>query len=201
MGEEREEGIVLQTRDYREREKIITMLSEQSGVINLIVKGISSKSYDKNACAQLFCRADYIYRRGRSDLFRYIDATLIEPHHYLRNALSTLKCAGSLGHIILKSQMPGKPSPQLYQLFRSYLQKLKTAHNFEALLTSFYLKLLKHEGIAFLHEAKKRSFSESELSLFNHLADIRSFSEIENLSVSLDLRIKTCDFCHDLLHI
>lgn len=146
MHEEKTEGIVLRSQDFKERHRIITLFTHQ-GLISLIVKNISRKNTRLLSLTTPFCHGEYHYRRGNSELLRFHDGTIIDDHFNLRQSFSSLQVAGALANAILTSQMPGKPSPALFVLYKSYHNQVPCFNDPTTLLASFYLKLLKHEGL------------------------------------------------------
>lgn len=146
MHEEKTEGIVLRSQDYKERHRIITLFSPQ-GLISLIVKGISRKNARLLTLTTPFNHGEYIFCQGRSDLFRFHDGTILNDHLDLRQNLRSLQAAGALANAILTSQMIGKPAPALFALYKSYHKQIRGFDDPAPLLASFYLKLLKHEGL------------------------------------------------------
>ena len=164
MQEEKIEGIVLRSMEYKERQRIITVFSQEMGVISLIIKGLSKNNYRLLSLTTPFSRAEFIYTRGNSDLFRFIDGTMIDEHLKFREKFSFLKTAGLLTQAIVQSQLPGKPSAALYLLLRSYLKQIPSFENPDALISSFYLKLLRYEGLLSLSE--QCSHCEEHPSLF-----------------------------------
>jgi len=145
--EEKVEGIVLRAFDYKDRQKIITLFTEEVGMISLIIKNISKKNYRLFSISTPFSEIEACYRIGSSELFQYIDGAIIDEHLELREQYGYLQTAGSLAQAILKSQLPGKPTPSLYLLFRSFLKQIPTFTHQSQLLSSFLLKLLRHEGL------------------------------------------------------
>lgn len=146
MHEEKTEGIVLRSQDYKERHRIITLFSPH-GLISLIVPSISRKNARLLTLTTPFTHGEYIFRRGRSDLLRFHDGTLISDHLCLRQNLKSLQAAGALASAILSSQMADKPAPALFALYKSYHGQVASFDDPAPLLASFYLKLLKHEGL------------------------------------------------------
>ena len=146
MHEEKTEGIVLRAQDFKERHRIITLFTPQ-GLISLIVKNISRKNTRLLSLTTPFCHGEYHFRRNNSELLRFHDGSLIDEHLNLRQSYSTLQAAGALAHAVLTSQMPGKPSPALFVLYKSYHKQVPCFSDPAALLSSFYLKLLKYEGL------------------------------------------------------
>jgi DNA repair protein RecO (recombination protein O) len=146
MHEEKIEGIVLRSQDYKERHRIITLFSPH-GLISLIVKGISRKNARLLALTTPFTHGEYVCRQGRSELWNFQDGTLLNDHPALRQSLKSLQAAGTLANAILVSQMAGKPAPALFALYKAYHSQIHRFDSHDPLLASFYLKLLKHEGL------------------------------------------------------
>lgn len=145
--EEKTEGIVLRAFDYKDRQRIVTLFSQDAGIISVIMKGLSKKNYRLLSLSTPFSQIEILYAKGKSDLFRFVDGTMLGENLRLREQYAYLQTAGSLAQAILRSQMPGKSSPALYLLFRSYLNQIPTFTNLSLLVPSFQLKLLRHEGL------------------------------------------------------
>lgn len=163
MQEEKTEGIVLKAMDYKERHRIITLFTPQ-GLMSLIVRGISRKNARLLSLTTPFCLGEYLYRKGSSELMGFRDGSIIDDHLGLRQELKSLQVAGALANAILTSQMPGKSAPSLYALYKSYHKQIPHFSDPHILLASFYLKLLKHEGLLMLRSQEETSsvFCESE---------------------------------------
>ncbi len=206
MQEEKTEGIVLRSQDYKERHRIITLFSPH-GLISLIVKNISRKNARLLALTTPFSHGEYIFRQNRSDLFRFWDGTVFNDHLDLRQHLKSLQAAGALANAILTSQMMGKPAPALFALYKSYHKQICSFEDPAPLLASFYLKLLKHEGLLSLsphcarceknaaqaldsgesfcsqHAAQDSIvFSSSEWNILFALHGVQQFSTLRNLT-------------------
>jgi DNA repair protein RecO (recombination protein O) len=139
-------GIVLRSLDYRENQRIITLFTPL-GLISLIVKRIQRRSSHLLTLTTLFCEGEFLFKKGRSDLYAFIDGSVIDVHLPLRDQLASLQAAGSLGQALLASQFAGRGSPELYQLFRCYLKQIPTFSAPRTLIASFQLKLLAHDGL------------------------------------------------------
>jgi len=170
---EKSEGIVLKALNYQENSRIVTLFTDDGGIIQLIIKGISHKNSDKLRLSSLLTRGEYLYIKGRSSLYLFQDGTVLEEPLYLRERWGYIKTAGEIVQIILKSQMVGKPAPLLYQLFVAYLKQIPFFEDPNGLIGSFYVKLLQHEGVL-----PERQFS--------YLSQIRSFNELKKIELSPD---------------
>lgn len=146
MHEERTQGVVLRSFDYKDSQRIITAFTP-IGLISLIVKGISKRNVQRLQLTSLFSEAEFVFKRGKSDLLTFLDGSLLDGHLHLRERLSSLQTAGQLAQVILSSQLDGKSSLDLYQLFRFYLKQIHTFPSPECLAASFQLKLLTYEGL------------------------------------------------------
>lgn len=146
MQEERTHGIVLRSLDYRDGQRIITLFTPL-GLMSLIVKRIQRRSSHLLTLTTLFCEGEFLFKKGRSELYSFVDGSVLDAHLPLRKKLLFLQTAGALAKIILSSQFNGKASHGLYQLFRCYLKQIPSFTTPSSLLASFQLKLLSHEGL------------------------------------------------------
>ncbi|QVL58110.1 MAG: DNA repair protein RecO [Simkaniaceae bacterium] len=152
MNDEKTEGIVLKAVPFKENDRILSLFTPDQGVMSLYVRGLSRKNPSLVNLATPLCRAEFLFRKGRSDLHRFIDGSIIDLHLPMRRSYRHLEYAGKMLQAILKSQMPGKGAEGLYYLLSSYLKKLPDSPLPETLWTSFELKLLKYEGLLAIHD-------------------------------------------------
>lgn len=166
------EGIVLRAIPFKERDKIITLITP-AGMLKLYVKGKRKLDLTHQALTSTFTRGEYLYNVRKSELYRFVDGSVIDQYLPLRNCLDKLMCATKMVDALLKTQWPNNPSPELYQLFACFLKKTcETPH----LFTPFLIKLLKHEGV--LQPEGLASIDAKQLHL---IANTRSMQELENL--------------------
>lgn len=198
MQEEQTEGIVLRSQDFKERHRLITLFTPH-GLINLIVKGISRKNAHLLSLTTPFCHGEYHYFRSHSELLQFRDGTVLDDHFNLRQNFNALQTAGTLAYAILTSQMPGKPSPFLFALYKSYhKQTLRFDASF-SFLASFYLKLLKHEGLLHLNQHEIPHFSSTEQETLLALSQIQHFSSLHQLDIPPALFQKITHLFHSML--
>ncbi len=177
------EGIVLRSQDYKERHRLITLFTPQ-GLISLIVKSISRKNTRLLSLTTPFCHGEYHFRRGQSELLRFLDGTILDDHFHLRQSLASLQTAGALANAILTSQMASKPAPALFALYRSFHNQVPHFSDPTILLASFQLKLLKHEGLfAIDAPCETLPFSPTEWDTILSLDAVQQFSALRNLNV------------------
>lgn len=150
--EEKTEGIVLKAVPFKENDRILTLFTPDQGVMSLYVRGLSKKKPTLTNLATPLSRGEFVFRKGRSDLHKFLDGTILDLHLTLRKSYHHLEVGGRILQAIHHTQLPGKGSPSLYTLLASYLKKLGEATYPETLSASFHLKLLKHEGLLSLQD-------------------------------------------------
>ncbi len=192
--EEKFEGIVLRSQDYQERHRIITLFSE-AGIVTLIVKNISRKNARMLSLSTVFTHAEYLVKRSRGEMYTFADATLIDEHLSLRGSLASIQTAASLTQAILSSQLPGKTSPALFHLYKSYLKQIPAFPDPSSLLASFQIKLLKHEGLLAPSEESPYAtrFSPEDWRIVKALHLVQQFSQLRTLAIppSISTKITT----------
>lgn len=224
MQEESCEGIILRSVEYKEKERILTLFTKEKGLLSCIVKSISPKKYHLLAQTSLFCQADFLLRKTRSDLYTFIEAKIVEEHLFLRLDYSHICTAGDFTKAILHSQLPGKSSPLLFALLASFLKQIPLFSNPHPLIASYYLKILHHEGLLiskkscsfcqqlpafFLYKGENfctrhkpysaHFFTEKEWDLMEKLSHIRSFDALKDLPISEDLQKKIVQYSKEAL--
>lgn len=142
-------GILLQAIPYLGRQKILKVFTPGEGLLSLMAK---SAKPSWTALTSPFCIAEWVYRKGQKEIHALQDGSLLDSLLELRQNYEALTAAGAIAQDLLKTQLPGKQAPALYELLTAYLKKLaqfpKPAH----LAASFRLKLLLHEGLLSLND-------------------------------------------------
>lgn len=141
------EAIILNAIPFQDHHQITTFFTPDLGVC----KGISLHNKSpKNPLFGIFSplhRVEVIFRKTNNDLLKIQTGSLLNAHLFLRTSYEPLQAACTLLALILKSQLPHKPAPLLFQLLKNYLEMFAKAKTPKTLLASFQLKLLRHEGL------------------------------------------------------
>ncbi len=144
---EKTEGITLKSIEFREFQRIITVMTRDMGIISLIVSRLGSKNYRLiNLTSPLTC-GEFVFKQRKSDLWRFLDGSILNAHAPIRQELSRLSAAQVMLKRVLDTQLPHKPAPALYFLLKTFLQRLQSTPVPDTLLTAFTLKFLLHEGL------------------------------------------------------
>ncbi|WP_106768350.1 DNA repair protein RecO [Paenibacillus faecalis] len=83
----RTEGIVIRSMDYGEGNKIITLCTEKSGKVGVLVRGAKKMKSRHAALTQPFTYGEYVFFRNRTGLGTLNAGEIIESHHLLREDL------------------------------------------------------------------------------------------------------------------
>ncbi|MCB1110669.1 MAG: DNA repair protein RecO, partial [Chlamydiia bacterium] len=153
MQESQVEGVVLRATPFKEKDRILTLLTPDRGVMNLYVRGLSKAKPTGVSLTTPLCRGEFVFKKGRTDLYHFIDGTILDLHLPLRRSYAHLDVAGKIVQALLKTQLPGKDSHALYQLLIAFLKHLPHAQFPKTLWTTFQIKLLKHEGLLEITQA------------------------------------------------
>lgn len=214
MEYEKTEGIVLRSLPYQDKNRIFTVFTNYYGVLQFIIKGISTKRTDRLALSSPLCEGEYLFYRGKSSLMHFVDGSVLSEHLQLRTKMQHIQAAASLVQIILTSQLPHKPAPKVYQFFHKCLRAIPHFEDTAILTNSFCIKLLKQEGLLVLQpfcsqcekeamalyhgesfcsfHAPKFSFRflQKQWDTLLTLAHATTFSQLQNLDLSEDLSEK-----------
>ena len=142
------EGIILRATPFRDHDNILTLFTPEAGIIKLMLFGSRSKRQNRQGLSMPLTKVEAIYRENSGEIFTCKELALIDPYSHLRQDLNFLEPACDLLQTVCCSQLTGKPAPLLYALLSSFLDKIPQALSPLALLVSFRLKLLFHEGLA-----------------------------------------------------
>ena len=135
------EGILLRSAPYINRKQILTVFTAEAGLVSLIAS-------PPNLPAP-FCIGEWVYKKGRKDLHFLREMSLLHPLMELREQEASLFAAGRIAQALLR--WAATPDPKLYQLCKAYFLQIHRFPAPEALLASFRLKLLQHEGLLALN--------------------------------------------------
>lgn len=142
------EGVILQAIAFGEYDRIITLFSDTCGMIKCFVKNAALGKTSALAWLTPFARGEFSYLppSGDGQLCTFKEGKLLDSYEELRQDFSFLEAAGKIAKAILSTQWPWKGTPLLYKLLLSYLKTIPHTPS-GPLLSSFYLKLLRHEGL------------------------------------------------------
>jgi DNA repair protein RecO len=219
MIEEKTLAITLKSTPFKDRSKIVKLLTLDLGIITTIVN-ISNKKSSTISFSTPFTVSDIVIRKKNSDIYNIKDLKIINSNLHLRENLTYLKIASKMILSILKSQFPIKNSKNIFSLLLKYLENIKI--NPEAIYLSFLLKILLNESIIkpsdkcnicssdalaidggesiCLKCSNKSSYilSENDYKTYLVLSKVRSFKYLKDLEINLNFSEKICSLFNEL---
>ena len=226
MSHIRAEGVVLHAFPFKDYDQIITIFTKEMGLVKLFVKGGRSRRKSLHASLEPLTCAEFVFRIGKGDLYSCKEITPIDLHLPLRQSLTALQQGCALLMAVQRSQMPGKASPMLYALLRKYLNRMSFMRQPEVLVSSFLLKLLRHEGLMHLthqcatcsRDLRERAviggesfckehapisswlISDKEAEIVHRLFESRSMQELEQLTLGEEMHRQIGLLFENLMH-
>jgi DNA repair protein RecO (recombination protein O) len=218
---QRAEGIILRVIPFRDYDQILTLFTQEAGLIKVLYKGSRSKRRGLQGVCLPLNKVEVVYREKNSEIFICQEMTLLDSYAALRRTLSHLEAACDLLQVMARSQLVGKAAPQLYALLCFYLRKIPLTPDLKVSVLSFRLKLLIHEGLAnfpllcsaccqelhpqaYLHHAEwwceqhhalgSTLWTADELQVLYGLATSQSYQDIFSYSVTGGLQGKMMEF-------
>lgn len=143
------EGIVLEAVRYEDDARLVTLLTKERGLIRCFAKRKRRLSIEEEAWVSPLSHGEYFLRMGKGECYRLAEALLHTQHLEIRTSLERIQTAQKFITALLRSQLCDRPSPELFTLFSLFLRILPTCTTFDSLLASFYLKIMKYEGLTF----------------------------------------------------
>ncbi len=139
-------AIVLRSQTLNERDKLVTLLTENHGRISGVAKGaVHSKRY--GGSLDLFVSSHIRWTdKGTSDLVRIDEASLRKDFTQLRATLENISAAGYFADLLLRLTHERQPAREIFLLFAHYLVALDTHTVTPETVRSFELKLLDRLG-------------------------------------------------------
>jgi len=168
------EGVILTALNYKDYDQILTLFTQEAGLMKIFVKRAWSKKEGKGSNTAPLTHAEFIYTIHKSELYTCRELSVLNLNLQLRKNLNSLEAACDMGKALLASQMLHKPSPDLYKLLLYYMEKIPLAPFPEILAASFRLKILRHDGLFGLNS--QCSLCHEELAS-QHISEGESFCE------------------------
>lgn len=127
------QAVVLKKTDYRDNDRILTLLSPEKGKLTVSVKGVKKQNSKLRAGSELFAFGNYILTEthGRYTVTGYDS---IEPFHELRDDFDRLSAGALLLKVADAAAAEDSEEPFLFTLLLRCLDKLRE-HDIPAGLT------------------------------------------------------------------
>lgn len=130
-------GIVLKERSVGEQDKFIDILTENSGVIEICVKGAKKMNSKSGSSAQLFAYSRFCIQQ-RKERFYLNSAEPIHIFYELRNSLSKISLASYFAEVLRSCVEQQYQKGDILRLFLNCLHYLEKNLRSEKLLKSIF---------------------------------------------------------------
>ena len=117
------QAIVLHTADYRENDRMLSLLSPEHGKLDALCRGCKKPQSPLMSAAQPFSYGEYVLyqSKGRMTVTSF---NLIDSFYPLREDYERLRYAACMLEIMQLQALPGEGSPKLFLLLARSLKRL-----------------------------------------------------------------------------
>jgi len=185
-------AIVLKSINFQESGKILSLLSQDLGLIQCIIKTIPEKRYDLVQASSPLFTGIFHLKKSSSEIYSCKEVSINCLNDGLKSSYFLLKSIIDFIQVILKTQIKNRPLPLLYQLISVFFHEMNKKDQKESFFSSLLLKFLRHEGLLnFDHFSENTKVSLDKLQI---LALSTNQSDIYNLNITIDefKEIQTC---------
>lgn len=142
------EGIVLNVKDYKESDKLLSILTLEKGKILVVAKGVKKEKSKFKAYAQPFCFANFELTSSKSGGYVLTGVNEIENFYSLTSNINKFEYGFCVLEIANKVCKEGVLYPALFvEILKSLQALMKDNVNEKAVLIKFVLGILNFEGV------------------------------------------------------
>ncbi|KJS11322.1 MAG: hypothetical protein VR67_14365 [Peptococcaceae bacterium BRH_c8a] len=135
------QAVVLNSRQMRDADRVLTLYSREKGKIQAVAHGVSKPTSRKRGAVQPFCHSEFMLRRGRElDTVSQCEGRDIFPG--LWNDLDRMGYAAYVSEIVDGLTVDGEPNKAVFDLLLGTLGKLETANVPDLTVRGFELRLV-----------------------------------------------------------
>ena len=108
-------GIILKSSEYKEKDRIISVLTRDGGIINICCKGVSGKSTKLSFVSVPYSYCDFVVTESHG--FYYLkEGNVISGNTGIMNSLEAMAIAGHIASCLLETVMQSDNSSECYEL-------------------------------------------------------------------------------------
>lgn len=139
-------AVMLRAVDYKENDKILTLLTAENGKITAGIKGVKKAAAKLKFAAQPFCFAEYVLAK-RGDKYTVINATECESFYDLRTDIEKFYAASAAVEAADALTYEGDEFREIFYALVDVLSKISNGGE-KSHLISFLLLVLQKSGYA-----------------------------------------------------
>lgn len=141
MAETRSLALVLHVREYREADKLVTLITRNDGKVTVVARGVRKIKSRFSALVEPLTLGNFLLHRGRS-LDTLIQGEIIKPYVKLKTALPLLANAQYFCELCEASLPDREPAAAVFDLLLTALETLESDGNPGRVACCFELNLL-----------------------------------------------------------
>ncbi len=138
----RDRGLVLHTQDHAETDRIVSLLTEGHGQVEILVKGARRLEKTWGATLDLLNLAELIYYRRRTGLHLLREASVLQTFPEIKKDLARLETSLALAQWARDLIPRDVPDPRAFRLTLRFLLALESGAAPEVLHRAYCLRLL-----------------------------------------------------------
>ncbi|MCR5804167.1 MAG: DNA repair protein RecO [Clostridia bacterium] len=145
-------GVILRSGEFKDKDRIITFLSSEAGVINICVKG-SGKQGSKLLSATIPFMVCDIVVSMTGNYYYLKEFSIVYSNSEIMNSLEAMTCAAHIGQLLSTSYIDNTNSKVMYELcVYTYFALSKTPEDHLLIFSAFNWRFLYLLGYCILYE-------------------------------------------------
>jgi len=141
----RVEGIVLRSIDYGEGNKIVTLLTNTSGKVGVLVRGAKKVKSRHASLAQPFTYGEFIFFKAKG-LGTLNSGEIMESHHILREQLDLAAYASYTAELTDRSLQEDEPTGFHFEQLKACLGALQEGKDAQIVTHLYEMRILDYSG-------------------------------------------------------
>lgn len=162
-------GIVLKKTKLGETDLILTILSDEGGLVQGVLKGARNPKSKTVGKAELFSEQKFLFAQGKN-LNIITESTLVKTRKTIPATYETSLCASVVAEIALKTSAPENPHPRFYELTQAAFDFLDSGlpESNYSLIAAYFIKALSLQGYRPTLEVCASCFEQKPLVAWSH---------------------------------
>lgn len=150
-------GVILSSREFKEKDRILTVITADRGIVSFCVKGVSGKNA-KNAFVSVpYMLCDFVITRSGN--FNYMkEGSIIESNSGIMESLECMAVGGHIARILSDAVLQSDNAKTAYELcVYAYYALGRFPERYEEIYCAFNWKFLTDMGFTVIYEPEESS--------------------------------------------
>lgn len=162
-------GIILKTSEYKEKDRMVTILTATEGVISFIAKGVAGKTGRNSFAAVPYILGEFVLTKSHG--FYYLrEGNVISGNSGIMESLEAMAVAGHISDCVQDSVFQSDNSSLVYELVvYAYYALSQYPESFLLIYSSFNWKLIQLLGLSVRYDYCTHCKNQIELTQIYNL--------------------------------